>query len=515
MTDKIFDDYMRDKLRNHASPVPDGLWEKIEKEKRRRPVGFFWGNPLMVIGLLFAVILGIGGLMWWKFDSNAQAIASKNETLNNKQQTANNNNTSTNSTIEIDTDHLPTSNNTKNITNGTSSIALNKKDGIVEDKALAIQENNNEKTVVAIKKTDAFKKSLATKNKVSNNELGQAEESNSLPITTNKKIGHKKNSYSAKQGVGVGTLLESSLTINSKGNQQISLKETIPPKNYGPGQLMFIGSKANLSTSNKLLPAFQLMKPSSVDCPNSIGKNDWYVELYGSPDYSIKSVKGDAASNAYLQKKDSTESMRIGYTVGARITKNIGEHLMLKAGLQLSQINERFTLRTENERVTTIVITSKTVTDAFGNTTIQNDTTSVTKIGYLVRTSNNHYRNVEVPVMLGYEFGNDNWKFSVNGGAIINVASWYKGRTLDTAYQTISLTSKSNGDIYKHNVGLSLYGSLSIIKPVAEKWDVFAEPYFRYSLYNLSSNTLGYNQRFNTFGLSFGIRYKLNVKRQR
>jgi len=271
------------------------------------------------------------------------------------------------------------------------------------------------------------------------------------------------------------------------------------------------------SLDNLHLPPLNLRKILGIDdCPSANGshRNDWYLEIYGSPDYVMKSVTANGASASYLQKKDSIETLRGGFTIGARLSKTIGEHTFLKTGLQYSQINERFSLRTENERKTTTVIVTRLITRPQGDTTIS-DTTSLTQIGYRIRTNINHYKNIEIPILLGYEFGHpgDNWNAAVSGGIILNASSWYSGETLDTAYNVISINAKGNNGVYQHSMTMSVYGSVSVSRKINDKMDVFAEPYFRYNLSNMSS-TLGILQRFSAAGLSVGARIKLNNRKQ-
>ncbi len=512
MTEKIFDDYVRDKLRNHSSPIPDGLWEKIAKEKDRRPVGFFWNNRLMT-GLFLLAVVAIGGFMLWQTNSNTKQVTATKETASTNQiQTINKTGTST-----------PSSNNNSTTENNNNTTAGNSPTNAIEKTATAATNKATDNKNVSVSESKVEKMASAkntgipvdrSKKIVSAEEEQQGNENSKQWMATNNRASSKKAKYGTIPNAD--NSIQTLSTIN-RHEQSLTEQLMLAPKSLGHGELMSIENKKALGTFNKLPNNFQQLKLSGItDCPSANGyaRNDLYLELYASPDYTFKSVMGGAASSAYLQKKDSTETMRVGYTVGGRITKNIGEHLIVKAGLQFSQINERFTLRTENERRTTTVITTRNITDAAGNVTTVSDTTSFTQIGYLVKTSNNYYRSIELPLMLGYEFGNDKLKFSLNGGAIVNIAAWYKGNTLDTSYQSIAI-AKSGNDVYKHSVAVSLYGSLSIIKPVAEKFDLFAEPYFRYSLSNMNSNTLGYNQRFSTMGLSLGIRYKLNGKKQR
>ena len=159
------------------------------------------------------------------------------------------------------------------------------------------------------------------------------------------------------------------------------------------------------------------------------------------------------------------------------------------------------------------MVTVRTIVRGGGlsDTTVR-DTSLLQQIGYRKRITNNKYKSIEIPLLLSYERGNDKWRVAINGGVIANLSSWYSGETLDTSYQLIPLSAKKNNGFYKSNLNLSLYAGVSIIRRVSTNMEAFAEPYIRYGLSNTNSSTIGYSQRFNAAGISFGIRCKLNSK---
>jgi hypothetical protein len=114
--------------------------------------------------------------------------------------------------------------------------------------------------------------------------------------------------------------------------------------------------------------------------------------------------------------------------------------------------------------------------------------------------------------MISYEMSKpeSNWQLALNAGAIVNVMSWYEGKTIDANYNPITVGSKSNTNVYKSQVGISLYGGLCISRKIDEQIAVFAEPYFRYGISNSLQSTTGFTQKFNVFGLQFGARLKIN-----
>ena len=477
MNDNLFDKHLQDKLANYNSQVPNGMWEKIVKDKRRNPVVIWWTNRLsFVFGLIF-ISATIGALLFW------QKNTSQDEKLLLEKQSAEN--LQTDNKISIDNKEKQNIEASKLITENV----------ILEKENL----NTKQENTVSVKNAEATIKNVTI---TYNNNIRKI----------NNEYAYKRNNVNTKKGTKLSTN-SNDITNNFLDNNSFSLYTSKPAKAEG------ISLKSNLLLNNNIKNAPLLnanfFKPK--DCPSIDGnrRNDWYYEVYASPDYVIKSVKGNDANSAYLQKKDSSESMRGGFTVGGRISKNINEQFVLKAGLQFTQLNERLSVRTENERRVITVVTIKTVTDASGNTTTVSDTSTVIQIGYVEKVANNYYRNLELPITLGYEFGNKKFKASINGGVIVNLSSWYSGKVLDTAYRIVPVNPKGTDGVYKHNIGLSLYGSISLIKPMSDRIDVFAEPYFRYNLSSIKSNAYGFSQRFGAVGVSLGVRYKLNGKGQR
>jgi hypothetical protein len=248
-----------------------------------------------------------------------------------------------------------------------------------------------------------------------------------------------------------------------------------------------------------------------IICPSN--RNTWntdlFVEAYASPDLASRSISAVSATPQYLARKDSSSSMQVGYSAGLRFVKPITENILLKAGIQYTQMNEKFVYRTENEIKTTTVVTVRTIVRAPGDTVIISDTSVVQQVGFKNNTVKNRYRSFDIPVTIGYQFGNEDLKFGVNAGVIFNISSWYQGVLLDSSLNTVPLT-KANNSVYKTNIGLGIYAGFSIIKRLSDDMHVFAEPYFRYNLSNMTTPQASYNQKFSLGGISLGLRFNLN-----
>lgn len=460
MMDNIdFDNYVKAQLHNHKTHVPEGLWDKIVIDKpTKKPLLFWWQNNKTY--LLVAACLLLIGSTYFIFKNKAESnFAPLNNVQTNLGPENNNNHLSTTKT-ENTFDKNATSNNYNALSTNTANNLLN------------------------IKNRGEF---------LGNDNVGAVKQSGNKTIANNNLI-NNPNFVAAQSAV---TLLQND---DVRSPTHFTKENTI--------------SLANLSKLEAKSPtSLQLLynkKIFGLDCPNALPTN-WYLEVYGSPDYTMKYVYANDVSDAYLQRMDSTTKMNGGFTFGLRVSRSINQHFLLKSGLQYTQRNEQFISKYDSVITTTSVVTVRTIVRGSGlSDTIVRDTSSLQQIGYRKRITNNQYKSIEVPLLLGYERGNDKWKVAINGGVIVNVSSWYSGETLDTSYQLVPLSAKNGNGFYKSNLNLSLYAGVSIIRRINKNLEAFAEPYFRYGLSNSNTSAIGYSQRFNAAGLSFGLRVKLN-----
>ena len=424
MTNKLFDSFVNDKLKDYESPVPEGLWEKIIAEEEKPKVIFWWNKNALMIGV--GLLLFISGIGYYAVSkkSNVELIRPNTQL---KQQ--NNTNTNPNNLNNIQLDN----NNSKNTTNSSTA---NLQTSISENLALdaAINNSKKEKNIEQTNEAIVNNNNKDALNLITANEFGfkNANVGNAKKMFISKKKTSKNQAFLAKQKSFINKLNEG---VKSDANLlRTDFYETYQPRENG----LLIMQESNLESANNLkekqVLALGKLFSGSDDCPTTKGtyRNDTYIEAYVSPDFAFKNVLSTKAGNdMYLQKKDSSESMSLGYTIGARFSKSITNNLLLKAGLQYSQMSEKFTLRTENDRRQTIVINSHTIVRPNQPDTTISDTSVFVQIGYRVRTNMNYYKSLEIPVILSYEFpqrDESKWKLALNVGAIVNITSWYDGK---------------------------------------------------------------------------------------
>lgn len=516
MTDNQFDNFIRAKLHDHSAPVPAGLWDKVNPAKDDdRKGGFLLPKKLLWV---WALLLFVGSFIGYLIFSNT--FSSQESTVSSAQ-------TVTTATPSREANNKPSENSEPSQQNLIQNQQKQENDLTQDDKSIervsdeAVTAGSSEKMNNIITEKRSIRKNITSisTNGESNfvaNEVGIK--------NTNRKIEPDYIDASPsfiKNGTrpsitSSNKMVQSSSTENDASIEQLSLSYPLTfNSKLQEGNIVSL-NRLNYGLSglqrDQINGAYAKKFKNIIVCPPyKTGNTDWFVEVYAAPELAFKSIENISATPQYLQRKDSSESMRLGYSAGIRLIKPITDNFLVKAGVQYTQINEKFTYRTENEVRTTTVISVRTIIRGPGDTLRIADTSTVQQTGFKNNTIRNRYRSFDIPVTLGYQFGNDNLQFGVNAGVIFNISSWYQGVILDSSMSAVPI-SKGSNSIYKNNIGLGLYGGFSVLKRLGEDTQIFFEPYFRYNLSGITNEQSSFKQRFSLGGLSIGLRYNLNRK---
>jgi len=487
-----FDAFLKDKLENISAAVPVDMWKRIkpEEEDRKR---FFFMMPratMVAASLLLLIITGsVSAYLYYQKIQLTQKSTETNSvnqpsTISNGQKSnqPNNKNNSTNPTTGNETNEEP------GTTTKSESIPLIEPEESKENSAKEEASKNSIPT-----SENAIKKIIA--NKINN--TGKYKNTN--PFSTLPRANNFGNNLQP--------------TPFSSGNVADNEEAYIQTSKFDAS---FIQQQKKFSLYKSVEKEIAYRNHAGniknvVICPSDrkMRNTNWDVEVYASPDYAFKTVRNNSASQQFMDRKDSSETARVSFSAGFRIVKPINDHFSIKTGLNYSQINEAFTYRTENEIKTTTVITVRNITLANGSTVTVSDTSILQQVGFKTNTVKNRYRSIDVPVLLGYNLGNDDFRIGINAGLMINLSSWYQGVILDTALTATPIT-KDNNVVYKNNIGLGIYTGINISKRINYNTSIFAEPYLRYNLSNMTTPQSSYNQRMTIGGLAIGLKFNLN-----
>lgn len=224
-----------------------------------------------------------------------------------------------------------------------------------------------------------------------------------------------------------------------------------------------------------------------------------FVEVYAGPDLVLSDLR-DTDGSAYLQRRQETTTQQLSLSGGIRYVRVFSNGLSLRAGLQLSQINETFRF-VQGDLLQTVF-----VTDARGDT-IGSYATSYTRF----KTHSNRYRMLDIPLMAGYEWGGELWRWNLSAGAVFNLRQWNRGVVLNDALQPVNMDSDSaSAFVFRNRTGYSAVISFSALAQLRPGLSLLIEPYFRYGLSNLNKPDITLRQRFHTTGIRLGLRWKLS-----
>ena len=458
-SNREFDEHIKEQFSNYSPDVHPRIWKNIiAKKDKKRPAGFLISlfstrNKLLFLGLIIA--LSSGGA-WMYF---------KNFTANKTQTIVENKNIKIYPETGI-TENIKTSGQQLN-TPGLNPVAGSSGDNNSANKNQVIISNGGMKTGISsptLQHDDAEKSNTGNKNKKYYTGLGNILVNTTAPDVTEE--GYE----------GTGTLL-GRLAFNAEKYtvKRISGKEK--PLRFNP--IIYL--------------------PGCPSIEKDAAGNKRYFEFYAGPDYAFRSLH-DTGNSAYLQQRKESSAFKSGFSAGVRYTKVFNNSMSVRAGVNYSQINEKFTFNQGNIVQVTYIINNNG--DTIG---------SYTTTGTRNKTTINRYRSIDIPLVVGYELGNGKLHANINAGAVVNIYSWQKGDVLDMAGNPVNITTGKGASPYqfKTNAGVGFIGAVSVYYKLNDRLHIMAEPYFRYNFTSMNKENITLKQKYQTAGLRLGIRLDL------
>ena len=468
------DEFLKESFSDYSPEVPPHIWENIAAERKKKRPGIFWLNERKALLILAALLLtGTGIYIALTQKNNSQNISHENN--GSRQETGNT------ATAAV----LQDKNETDITATATGKLEENKK-------TVASQNDNGSVEVTKTAVDNLYHNTGIDKgvNVSAENNKNKDDNSNAGIVSLNK----KSNRHQQRLGIRITQRTTGANPFNDDaGNGDATQDKLIIP--------LLPGSRDEilLVKENNLVKQMIQFNPNTIklkeDCPGA-ACNKYYIEAYLSPDYVIKKYN-DTGNSTLVEKRKQSLSIQSAFSAGLRYTRVFTNGMSIRAGINYSQVNEKFSYAQDN------VVQIIYVINNAGDTT---DRYFVRGTRY--RNSYNHYHTIDVPVVVGYEMGNGNFHVNINAGAVINIYSWQKGETLDNSGTPVSITTgkDDNPYQYKTNVGVGFTGAVSLYYKLNDKFHLMAEPYFRYNFSPMNKETLSIQEKFTTIGLRLGIR---------
>ncbi|KXK36938.1 MAG: hypothetical protein J5I52_08005 [Saprospiraceae bacterium] len=451
------DNIFRNRLKHHTVEIPDDAWERIAARLPEQKSNFI--PALFVSSVAFITLAVIGFGFWWTHHSTNGKVAEFTPEF-------------TQIVATVDSDH-----------SSSDEVGQNVPSDNIVDK---IYESS---TFTHIKRKATF---------IPHN-LSSADQS-AIAIHNSDLV----TGVTDKIQVSAGSDASAKVLISQPS--AISVLSPLPIKDYHVLTESNLGS--DIAIANQGMFEGTLNNKDKA-CPFNSAYNDKSLDVYYSNDYIFKQLKGDA--EALKDMRTKTESPLYSFSAGIRFGYNIGYRWNLHTGINYSQINEKFEYTDPESNQVRIIIVKDYVYEngIIVDSVVRQEQVEVP--GTKKHLVYNKYRNIDIPILARFTIlANRYLSLSAVAGPYINVSSVKKGMIISDKTNKpvyISVPDNEGEAVYKNQVGVSLFGSLSLAYHLSPRIDFLLEPYAKLQTQPITLSTYPLEQKNNTFGLSTGLRY--------
>lgn len=262
--------------------------------------------------------------------------------------------------------------------------------------------------------------------------------------------------------------------------------------------------KKHQQSDYKALNRFFSIAPNPGSCYSFGGRNldlrGIYVDAVVSPDLSFRTLSTqDSEMQTYKEMREESESYYWAGSAGLRLSVVTNSGFAVRTGLMYAQMTERFKYENLNSEITTI----ERIKDMNGNII---DSIITVQQGQRYIEHSNHYHMFDIPLIFGYELETQKLVFNFNAGAYFNVFFKSKGRMLSSDLNPIPI---NNTSVFRKNLGLSYFASMGINYKFNKKIQLVLEPQIRYYPKSFTREDYAISQKYVTFGIFTGLRFRL------
>jgi len=336
----------------------------------------------------------------------------------------------------------------------------------------------------------------------------------------------KSNIDISHQTKNTGTLYTDNISSSIGVNQtETKFNSSTPINQFEADKLNIIDPKVNLTIPELHKPANIQSLFGHFNTQNRVKyknkdaclvqfdgyRKKYFLELVNSVDLPVKhlSAMGDDQIK-YINARKSTENVFLSFSTGFRAGLAITRNLEIMAGGQFSQINEQFDYTDPESSQTKIIIIKSYVKNSMGETIDSVITQQTIHIpGTHTYKIQNHYRFIDLPIVLGYQiFSKRRFSVFANTGIIANLKFMQKGAILDDDAITISKFNENQpNNIFLENAGFSSYTGINIKYALSPGLQISLEPNLRHQFSSLTNDDYPALQKYTTIGVQGGLRF--------
>lgn len=467
--DKIFQNKLSNFEIGHEDHIWEGIAKRLDDPKRRiAAYGSWWTIALST--LIVLMVIGAGSYIIYKWNKQLFIQNQRNKDLPYEETKSNNDlNTAAIAKMTSDDDVL------------VGKAVLNSKEHHIV---------NTKQFISSVNRTDS--KIEANRNVA-----------NTQPVINN-------NNWNTANRTRHSSEIQSTTAVSPVDNKETSANNLIASTDLSfletttPLRQNFDVEKMPLTFSGVNKEMNYLIAPALLDGCNVYKNNNshFFVDAYYAPELANRYLTTeDPNLISYTKERVNSEQAIMSYSLGLRASYVLSNRIALRGGISYSNNTERFNFVKERQTITI------EIKDKDGNLL----RTEIKEIVILDKIYN-HYKYIDVPLVLGYEKDLKDFILSLNGGIGINLVSQQTGKIYKPDIKTVydlADNGEANQPIFKKSAGMSLIGSIGLNYKYNERILLLLEPSARYYIHSLSDPANKIDQRYLFLGINVGLRYRV------
>jgi len=217
--------------------------------------------------------------------------------------------------------------------------------------------------------------------------------------------------------------------------------------------------------------------------------------------------------NDLVDLRNSEETGMVSFSAALGLGFEFSNGLYLESGLSFDKINTVFEHAVGNESRKVTYIEIDTIWGAGGDIedfTIEMDTSYYFETGTITKIHVNNFKQIDIPLKVGYTYRVlPKLHVKVDGGLLVNVASWNEGHILNENKAIVSYGENGSIDLFKKKLGLAYMANLGVTTPLNSRFSLDAGLDLRWYPDRSLSQINRIKQSYTKIGLSAGINYRL------
>ncbi len=332
------------------------------------------------------------------------------------------------------------------------------------------------------------------------------------------------------KGIDPRTDISSSVSIVKKYPTAVDSAKTIlkeivehPSRSKDPSILLIptktMDQKVEEERTAMKTPVLTSILPANIfyqnlpDCPvlggrkKGILSGHFYTSLAYLPGYTLKHLSSSQIEgDAYLNERRNTEKFIFDHGLAFKIGYSSPMGLSLSSGVTYQSMHERFDFHRDSINGIITTITIDTVYNPDGTFDITRDTSQVTRLGRLEKTTYNRFKTLDIPILVGFEWDLEKWMIKWQGGVTFNLWLAKKGEILNPSLNPQRF-DQNNDEFFKDQWGISLVSHIGAYYKINSRLYAMIEPSVVLPLKPITKISYPVDQRITRINLNLGIQY--------